>query len=73
MVLVGVVVSDPALSRQNDWVFRYYTSSDDEVKIALYLLDELKVKKLGILYQDDEYGRSVYDPLKARFEKMAGS
>ncbi len=72
VVLVGVVVSDPELSKQNDWVFRYYTSSDDEAKIALYLLEDLKAKEVGILYQNDEYGRSVYDPLKAQFEKTGG-
>jgi branched-chain amino acid transport system substrate-binding protein len=29
----------------------------------------LKVKKLGILYQNDEYGRSVFELLKEDFEK----
>lgn len=73
VVLVGLVVTSPKLAKQNEWVFRYYSSAEGEVPPILSILKELKVKKLGILYLNDEYGTSVFDLLKKGFEKHGGT
>jgi branched-chain amino acid transport system substrate-binding protein len=72
VVLVGLVVTTPRLIQDNDWAFRYFSSEEDQTKTILFLLKELKVRKLGILYQDDELGHTLYEPLKAAFEKEGG-
>lgn len=69
VVLIGLVASSPELTKQNDWVFRYYVSAKDEVEPILYILKDLKVRTLGILYQDEPHGFSLYMLLKKRFEK----
>ncbi len=58
VVLMGLVATAPELTRQNDWVFRYFPTAKDEVPPILSILDELKVKNLGMLYRDNAYGRS---------------
>ncbi len=73
VVLVGLVVGNPALTRQKKWVFRYYSSAEIEVLPIIYILHELKVRKLGILYSNDEYGTSFFTLLKEEFEKNVGT
>ena len=72
-VLVGLTALTHHLTKQKAWVFRYYTSRETEVKPILDILRHLKVKKLGVLYQDDEFGVSVYELLKESFVKSGGS
>jgi branched-chain amino acid transport system substrate-binding protein len=60
VVVVGLMTSSdefPGLSR---WVVRYYFTSKNEAKAAMKIIRRLHIKKLGFLYQDDEFGRSVY-------------
>jgi len=74
VVLIGLVASDPKLTGQNQWVFRYYTTAQYEVQSIMYLLQkELEVKALGILYLNDEYGLSVFGLLKKDFEAVGGT
>ena len=73
VVLVGLVVSSPAFAKQNGWVFRYYSSAEHEMQSALHILRSQKIKKLGILYQNDEYGTSVLRLLKEGFERAGGA
>ena len=73
VVLVGLVVTTPALTKQRKWVFRYFALPRGEVQSVLYILSDLKVKKLGILYQNDEYGTPVYELLKKKFERNGGT
>ncbi|MBI1972420.1 ABC transporter substrate-binding protein [Candidatus Woesearchaeota archaeon] len=71
--LIGLVVSAPKFTQQNDWVFRYYPTAKDEVPPILSHLTKLNVKTLGILYLNDDYGVSVFDLLSAEFKKNGGS
>lgn len=73
VVLVGLVVTTPKLTEQKEWVFRYYATAEAEVPPILSMLKELKVKKLGILYLNDDYGTSVFKLLKKEFEGTGGT
>ena len=73
VVLVGLVTITPALTRQREWIFKYFTLPETEVQPILYILSDLNVKELGILYQNDEYGTSVYELLKKEFEENGGT
>ena len=72
VVLVGLVTASPKLTEQKEWVFRYYATAEHEVPPIISILDQLKVKELGILYLNDEYGISTAEPLREEFEKTGG-
>jgi len=73
VILVGLVVKTPALTKQRKWVYRYFASAECDIPPILYILSDLKAKKLGILYQNDEFGRSVFELLKEEFERIGGT
>lgn len=72
VLLIGLVTSAIGLTGNRDWVFRYYPMAQNEVTPVLRILKELKVKNLGILYSDEDYGRSVASYLDDTFKKMGG-
>ena len=72
VVLVGLVVGSPQFTRQNPWVYKYYTMPKEEARATLQILEELKIRKLGILYQSEQYGKSIFSALKKGFEKTGG-
>lgn len=59
VVLVGMAASSPHLTPGRQWVFKYYITPEDEVAPIVSHLQWLKIKTLGILYQDDAFGRSL--------------
>ncbi len=73
VALLGLVVAVAEFSRQNEWVFRYYTSAENEVEPALFVLKENKIRHLGILYQDEAYGRDLFSHISDEFEKNGGT
>jgi branched-chain amino acid transport system substrate-binding protein len=72
VVLLGISVMAPKLTENQEWVFRYWPTAKTEVPPVLSILEELRVKKLGILYQDDEFGRSVFELLQKEFKGAGG-
>ena len=73
VVLVGLVAATPKLTQQNEWVFRFWHLAELEVPPILSILQKLKVKKLGVLYLNDEYGTSVSKIIKKNFEATGGT
>ena len=73
VVLAGLVVSTPEFTRQNPWCYKYYTMAEDETRAILFILELLKIHKLGILYQDEAYGISLFSALKKGFEALGGT
>jgi branched-chain amino acid transport system substrate-binding protein len=73
VVIAGLVVSASEFTQQNPWCYKYYTMPEDEARGILFILELLKVHKLGILYQDEEYGISVFSILKKGFEASGGT
>lgn len=71
--LVGLVVSSERFSKQGEWVFRFFPGSDNEVRPVLSMLRELKVRKIGVLYMDDEMGRSFLASFVQKAEKLGGT
>jgi len=59
VVLVGMAASSPRVTPGRQWVFKYYITPEDEVAPIVSHLQWLKIKTLGILYQDDAFGRSL--------------
>ena len=72
VVLVGLVATTPELIKQNEWTYRYWLTAEDEVPVIIKILEELKVKTLGILYLNDDFGTGFFGLLKKGFEKNGG-
>ncbi|MBN1991259.1 MAG: ABC transporter substrate-binding protein [Anaerolineae bacterium] len=72
VVLIGLATTAPEFTRQNEWVFRYFSTARDEVPPILAILAELRVKNLGVIYIDDAFGRSFFVLARAEFEKAGG-
>lgn len=73
VVLVGLGVTAPEFSKQNEWVFRYFPTAYVEVLPILSILQNLEVNKLGVLYLNDEFGTSVFELVKEKFERAGGT
>jgi len=72
VVLVCLLATAPRITEHKEWVFRYWPTAEAEVLPILSILEELKVKKLGMLYQDNEFGRSILKLLQEEFKKTDG-
>ncbi|MBW2202833.1 MAG: ABC transporter substrate-binding protein [Deltaproteobacteria bacterium] len=73
VVLFGLSVTAKEFTKQNEWVFRYFPTTEFEVPPVLSILKRSGIKKLGVLCQDDEFGRSVSKLLRSKFEKTGGT
>lgn len=72
-VLMGLVTADPEFTTGKQWAFRYYPRAKDEVEPILSILHKLKARNVGVLYLDDEYGRSVFEIFSKAFRKSGGN
>ena len=68
VVLMAVYASATNLTVEKKWTYRYYPMSDVEAVAISRILDDLNIKDLGILYQNDEYGRDVTNTVATRVE-----
>ena len=73
VLLVGLTVAAPEFTEEKEWVFRYYQTAENEAAHMLLILEELRVKDLGIMYSNEAFGTSVCESLKERFEKTGGT
>ncbi|MBN2323367.1 MAG: ABC transporter substrate-binding protein [Spirochaetes bacterium] len=72
VVLVALVTAASEITKNTEWVFRYWTTAESETVPVMSMLKNLGVKKLGILYLNDPFGISVFSKLKEEFEKTGG-
>jgi len=66
VLMIFATASEITVDKQ--WVYRYFPMADDEILAILQGLDELEIKNLGILYQNDEYGKDVSNEVATKFE-----
>ncbi len=66
VLMIFATASEITVDKQ--WVYRYFPMADDELLAILQGLNDLNIKNLGILYQNDEYGRDVSNEVATKFE-----
>jgi branched-chain amino acid transport system substrate-binding protein len=71
--LIAVVSTDSSLTNGKEWVFRYYSGTEQEVGVQLEFLSQFGVKRLGILASNDSFGISTSVALKREFEAVGGT
>jgi branched-chain amino acid transport system substrate-binding protein len=71
--LLVVASSDSSLTIGKEWVFRYYSGTEQEVGVGLEFLNQFGIQRLGILSSNDSLGTSVSEALKREFEAAGGT
>ena len=67
-VVLMIFATAGEITVDKQWVYRYFPMADDELLAILQALDDLHIKNLGVLYQNDEYGRDVSNEVTTKFE-----
>jgi len=70
VVLMAIAATATNLTVEKKWTYRYYPISAVEAVPIFQILDDLNIKDLGILYQNDEYGRDIANEIATRFENF---
>ena len=73
VVQVGLITATTRFPEDKKWSFRYFQSAEIDARIILSILKELKVKNLGIIYINDDYGLSFFEIVKKGFRAMGGT
>ena len=73
VVLVGLTTSALAFTRGHEMVYRYWPLAQSDMPPLLRILQDLKVKKLGIIYSNEEYGIEEQKLLSKAFEEIGGT
>ncbi len=73
VVLVGLMTSAAAFTLGHDWVYRFSPLVKADTGPLLLMLQDLKVKRLGILYSTEEYGAEQQKLLSRGFVDNGGT
>jgi branched-chain amino acid transport system substrate-binding protein len=73
VVLAGLVTAATDFTRGREWVFRYWPMGLANTRPLLMILKDLKVRKLGILYQNEEYGKDQQRLMAEEFTRTGGN
>jgi len=73
VVLMGISTSTKEVTRGREWTFRYWPLGQAYISTLMLIAKDLKVRKLGILYQDDAFGKEQQQLMSKEFESVGGS
>jgi branched-chain amino acid transport system substrate-binding protein len=73
VVLIALAATASNIIVDKQWTYQYYPTADDEVIPIMRILKDLDVNNLGILYLNDEFGRSVLVAVETEFENDGGT
>lgn len=68
-ILLSLVTSDPEVTLDRKWVYRYWPTAENEALAFEILFNRIRPDKLTLLYVDDEYGRSVSKTIQTITQK----
>ena len=71
--LFCLVSASSKITQGSDWVYRYWSSATTYAPVYLSLLGKLGVRRLGVVYLNDEFGASVFELVGPEFTKSGGS
>jgi ABC-type branched-subunit amino acid transport system substrate-binding protein len=73
VVLVGLVTAAIDFTIGREWVFRYWPLGPGYITPLLRVLQSLRVRQLGIIYQNDEFGTEQQALMTKGFSEAGGS
>jgi len=66
--LIGLVATDPSITKNKKWTYVFYPSAQHETGPIFSIVKQKKIKSLGIIYFNDAYGNSVVADMERRVE-----
>jgi branched-chain amino acid transport system substrate-binding protein len=73
MPLITTNTSAPGIAEQGEYIFKVFTDSNvDAPVVANYVMDHTSLRKFGVLYENDDYGKSYYEAFKRIIEAKDG-
>lgn len=70
VVEIPPVAGDPALTRDDDYVFRVYTTDEITARdVVKYAIERFKAKRVAVLNEDSKFGVATMGLLKDSFSK----
>ncbi len=73
VILFALVAASPEITAGNEWIYRFYSGAEQEADAASTIIQNLHVKRLGVLYIDDNYGGPIYALAKQRLAKTGNT
>ncbi|MEX2443765.1 MAG: ABC transporter substrate-binding protein [Alkalispirochaeta sp.] len=64
--LIGLIATDPEIPANKRWTYVFYPDASHEAEPIFSVLLREGARTVGIVYQDDAYGRSVVQEMKLR-------
>jgi branched-chain amino acid transport system substrate-binding protein len=62
--LFSLISTSSDITKNRTWVFRYYFNPQEEANSAKIVIEELKIRHLGVLYNDNEGSASILQEVK---------
>jgi len=72
VVLVATLATDPRITQQREWTFRYWPTAEIETPVIMMLIKKEGVQNLGIVHLDDEFGHAFRRVLGEAFKESGG-
>jgi branched-chain amino acid transport system substrate-binding protein len=73
VVLFATTVSASGFTEQNKWTFRLFITADiDATTMAKFAVSKLGLKRIAILYVNDDFGLSFSETFRKTFEELGG-
>jgi branched-chain amino acid transport system substrate-binding protein len=72
-VLIGLVTAAVDFTRGRDWVFRYWPLGPAYITPLVRILQDLHAKNLGIIYQNDDFGKEQQALMTKAFLQSGGT
>ena len=73
VVLMGLGTAAVDFTKGREWVFRYWPLGHAYIPPLLRILKDLQAKKLGIIYQNEEFGKEQQRLMTSGFAEAGGS
>ena len=71
--LLVLVSSAPSVTAGKTWTFRYFPTAEVEIAAIADQLARMHVKRLGLLYLEDEFGLSIRNELDGLMRRTGGA
>ena len=70
VILIANGSATPKMREAGDYIFRTKASADIEVVAGIDFIEKLKVDEVAFLYQNSEYGTSIFNTMKSGLQKI---
>ncbi len=71
--LLATIATTPLFTKQNEFSFRYYSTTEKEVEVLIEIINKKDINKIGVLYINDDFGNAMVSDLEKQFSGIVFS